>query len=325
MIVPEPLAPLALAEVRAAAQRIAGTAVRTPLLKLGDDSGAEIWLKLESLQPMGSFKLRGALNAIRSLPANRLASGVHTTSAGNFAQGLAWAAREAGIACAVYAPDHAPATKLHAIRRLGASVHLTPFAQWWRWLEQHQVDGAAGTYIHPGADAAVMAGNGTIGAEILEELPDTSAILVPYGSGGLACGIACAVRELTRTAQVRPVELEGRAPFSAARAAGGPTTIPYTANFIDGMGGTTVLREMWPLANAVLADPLLVPFQSVVDAVRQLAERNRIIAEGAGAAAVGAALAHGEALRGQRVVCVVSGGNLDASVLSTILAGGTPT
>lgn len=319
MIVPASLAPPALAEVQAAAARIGDTAVRTPLLRWTEPTGTEIWLKLESLQPIGSFKLRGALNAVRSLPADRLRDGVHTTSAGNFAQGLAWAARESGIPCAVYAPDHAPATKLDAIRRLGATVTLAPFAQWWRWLEQHQVEGARGTFIHPGADAAVIAGNGTIGAEILEQLPTTDVVLVPYGSGGLACGIAGAVRALRPTVDVRPVELEDRAPLSAARAAGRPATIRYTANFIDGMGGTTVLPEMWPLAQTLLGAPVLTTTDAVEEAVRLLAERQRVIAEGAGAAPVAAAIGHTAEFAGRRVVCVVSGGNIDAGVLTRIL------
>ncbi len=324
MIVPEPLTPLALADLESAAHRIAGTAVRTPLLRLPVDGPAEIWLKLESLQPIGSFKLRGALNAIRALPPAALQAGVHTTSAGNFAQGLAWAAREAGVACAVFAPDHAPATKLDAIRRLGASVTLVPFAQWWHWLQQHHVDGAAGTFVHPGADRLVMAGNGTIGVEILDELPDVNAVLVPYGSGGLACGIACATRLLRPATTVHPVELHGRSPLGAARAAGGPVTIPYTANFIDGMGGTTVLPEIWPLARDVLGPVLEVTIDEVAGAVRTLAERSRVIAEGAGAAPVAAALRHAATLGARRIVCVVSGGNIDLSTLITILGGDLP-
>ena len=324
MIVPEPLPPLGLAEIDAAADRIAGTAVRTPLIRLHTDSSAEIWLKLESLQPIGSFKLRGALNAIRALPSGALSTGVHTTSAGNFAQGLAWAAREAGVPCAVFAPDHAPATKLEAIRRLGASVTLVPFAQWWHWLQHHHVDGAAGTFIHPGADSRVMAGNATIGTEILADLPDVDAILVPYGSGGLACGIACASTLLRPATVVHPVEQIGRAPLAAARAAGGPVTITSTANFIDGMGGTTVLPEMWPLAQRVLGSSLEIAVDEVAAAVRLLAERSRVIAEGAGAAPVAAAVRHAQALGVRRIACVVSGGTIDLRTLITILAGQLP-
>ena len=324
MIAPEPLAPLALADIDAAAQRIAGTAVRTPLIRLFADTDVELWLKLESLQPIGSFKLRGALSAIRALSPAALTQGVHTTSAGNFAQGLAWAAREVGVPCAVYAPDHAPATKLDAIRRLGAEVTLVPFAQWWHWLQQHHVDGARGAFIHPGADPRVMAGNATIGQEIFAQLPDAEAVLVPYGSGGLACGIACATRLIRPEARVFPVERTGVAPFSAARAAGHPVTIPYTASFIDGMGGTTVLPEMWPLANTLLSHTLEVTIDEVANAVRLLAERSRVIAEGAGAAPVAAALRHAASLGVRRIVCVVSGGNIDTSTLNRILGGETP-
>ena len=317
-----PIASIPLAEFEAARARIAGTAVRTPLVRLYIDAPAELYLKLETLQPIGSFKIRGALNAMRALPPATLADGVYTASAGNMAQGLAWAARELGVPCRIVAPDHAPRTKLEAIERLGASVRLVPFAEWWQAILDHGIAGERGTFIHPGADAKVMAGNGTIALEILEELPDAGAIVAPYGSGGLVCGIACAAHAVKPGIRVFAAELDGRAPFAASLKAGHPATIDYTASFVDGMGGKSVLEEVWPLAKAQLAGSLPATLRQVADAVKLLVERTRVVAEGAGAAPVAAAMAHdvGE----KKIVCVVSGGNIDTAKLVTILSGGIP-
>ena len=315
-----PLASPTLAEMLAARDRIAGTALRTPLVRLQVEAQPEIYLKLETLQPIGSFKLRGALNAIRATRAERLTDGVYTASAGNMAQGLAWAAREAGVPCRIVAPDHIPQTKLAAIERLGATVRRIPFADWWQAILDHHVPGEAGVFIHPGANPLVLAGNATIGLEIMEELSGVDAILAPFGSGGLACGIACSTRALRPELPVYACELESCAPFAAALAAARPVSVEYTPSFVDGIGGKSVLPEMWPLARAVLAGSLVATVRQVADAVRLLAERARVIAEGAGAASVAAALARPMAVR--RVVCVVSGGNIDTAKLIRILDGG---
>jgi len=317
-----PIAPITLAQFQAARERITGTAVRTPLVRLRVDAPCEIYLKLETLQPIGSFKLRGALNAMRALTPQQLAEGVYTPSAGNMAQGVAWAAREIGVPCRVIAPDHAPRTKIEAIERLGASVRLIPFADWWRAILEHEVPGERGTFIHPGADPNVIAGNGTVGLEILDDLPDADAIIVPYGSGGFACGVACAAHAIRPGLPVYAAELEGRAPFAASLKAGHPVSIDYTASFVDGIGGKSVLEEMWPLASTALAGSLTASLRQVADAIRVLVERARVVAEGAGAASVAAALAHD--IGAHRVVCVISGGNIDTTKLATILAGDIP-
>ena len=317
-----PLKPIPLADIQAARARIAGTAVRTPLVRLHSDAPSEIHLKLETLQPIGSFKLRGALNAMRLLPAKTLAGGVYTVSAGNMAQGVAWAARELAVPCRVVAPDHTPQTKLDAIARLGATVVRVPFADWWRAIVEFGVPGETGAFIHPGADPTVIAGNATAGLEIVEDLPDVDAILVPYGSGGLACGIACAAHALRPGVRVYACEVETAAPFSASLAAGRPVAVEYTPTFVDGIGGKTVLEQIWPLAREVLAGSIVVSVRQVADAVRMLAERTRVIAEGAGAAPVAAALAHD--LGVERVACVVSGGNIDSRKLAQILNGQIP-
>ncbi len=324
----DPLRAPTLSEITDARERITGSVVRTPLVRFaggGEKDGADIRLKLETLQPIGSFKLRGALNAMRMLPASRLRDGVYTASAGNMAQGVAWAARALGIPCRVVAPDHAPQTKIDAIERLGATVRRIPFADWWRALIDHGVPGERGHFLHPGADRDVMAGNATIGLEIVEDLPDVDAILVPYGSGGLACAIAAAAHALRPSVRVYACELEGRAPFAASLAAGHAVTIDYTPSFVDGIGGKSVLDEMWPLASTMLAGSMTAPLADVAAAVRLLAERTRVVAEGAGATPLAVALGHALGPPAfARIACVVSGGNIDSAKLATILSGGIP-
>jgi len=288
---------------------------------VGDTPG-EIWLKLENLQPIGSFKLRGAGNAMAHLPQERLAQGVYTASAGNMAQGIAWNAKRLGIPCTVVVPETAPKTKLAAIERLGAKAVKLPYARWWQVLEDHGYPGIEGHFIHPVSDETVIAGNATIGLEILEDLPDVDAVVVPFGGGGLSCGIAAAIRALRPDTRVWASEIETAAPFSASLAAGRPVSVPHTASFVDGIGGKSVLPEMWPLASALLAGALVTSLAQAAAAVKLLAEGNRVVAEGAAATSVAAALT-GHAGSG-RVVCIISGGNIDPATLAKILNGGVP-
>ncbi|MCC6431230.1 MAG: pyridoxal-phosphate dependent enzyme [Gemmatimonadaceae bacterium] len=309
-----------LADIQAARARIADSVMRTPLVRLNVDE-AEIYLKLENLQPIGSFKLRGAGNAIACATPDQLADGVLTASAGNMAQGVAWHARRLGIPCTVVVPDHAPATKLDAITRLGGTFIKVPFAEWWQVLMTRQFPGASGFFIHPVSDHAVMAGNGTIGLEILEDLPDVDEILIPYGGGGLSCGIAAAVRALRPSTALLACEVETSAAFSAALAAGAITKIDYRPSFVDGIGSASVLPEMWPLARRLLNGSRVVTLAQVAEAIGVLAGRSRIIAEGAGAAPVAAALAarRNGTSHHWKTVCVVSGGNIDLTRLVELL------
>jgi threonine dehydratase len=308
--------------VRAARERLAGIAVRTPLVRLEvPDLDADVWLKLENLQPIGSFKLRGAANAMLLAGDRRLAAGAYTASAGNMAQGVAWSARQFGVPCRVVVPDHAPRTKLEAIQRLGGEVIKVPFDRWWQTLVDHEYPGLPGLFVHPVSDPAVIAGNGTIGLEIVEDLPDVDTVLVPFGGGGLSCGIATAVRSVRPGATVLACEVATAAPLSAALASGEPRQVDYTGTFVDGIGARSVLAEMWPLARRLLDGALVVSPEQIAAGVRLLAERARVVAEGAGAAPLAAAIAH--RVRG-RVVCVVSGGNIDTAVLAAILGGQTP-
>ena len=312
-----------LADLRAARERIRGNALRTPLLRLhAPEFAGELWVKLECLQPIGSFKIRGATNAMKLAPRATLERGVYTASAGNMAQGVAWCARELGVPCHVVVPDHAPATKLAAIERLGAEVIREPFERWWRVLEEHRYAGLDGLFIHPVSDPAVIAGNGTIALEILEDLADVDSVLVPFGGGGLSSGIAAGVRALAPRTKVFACEVETAAPLAAALAAGAPQPSAYTPSFVDGIGGRGVLAEMWPLVSSLLDGSIVVTLAGIAGAIRLLAERQRVIAEGAGAASLAAALS-GRA-PGRRIVCIVSGGNIDAAKLATILGGGVP-
>lgn len=309
-------------EVRAARERIAGLAVRTPLVRLTVDDGAEVWLKLENLQPIGAFKLRGAANAMRRHSSAALAHGVSTASAGNMAQGVAWCARALGLPCRVIVPERAPEAKTSAVRRLGAEVIPVPFDDWWNVLVTHDPGGVPGTFVHPFADTDVMAGNGTIALEIHEDLPEVDAVIVPWGGGGLCCGIAAVLRQLRPSCRIYAAEVDTAAPLRASLDAGEPRTIDYHPSFVDGIGGRSVLPAMWPLVRQLLDDVIVVSIAQVADAVRVLGTHARVVAEGAGGAALAAART-GAAGPG-RVACVVSGGNIDPTTLARILAGEVP-
>src|SRR5581483_2756267 len=313
-----------LDEIRAAQQRIAGAAIRTPLVRLNlDDTPAEIWLKLETLQPVNSFKIRGATNLIAQATPDQLAHGVYTSSAGNMAQGVAWNARRLGLKCTVIVPEHAPAAKLNAIRRYGAEIIKVPYDEWWDIMTtRYYAPLADALFIHPSSDPRVMAGNGTIGLEIVEDLPDLDAVIIPWGSGGLSNGIASAVRALKPNTKIYACEVETAAAFAPSLAAGKPQEVSFTPTFVDGMGVKTVLPEMFPLAQKLLDGSIVLSVKEIADAVRLLVERNRIVAEGAGAAPVAAALT-GKAGNG-KVVCIISGGNIDSTKLKKILNGEIP-
>jgi threonine dehydratase len=310
---------IALAEIERARERIADAAVRTPLVRLPD---SDVWLKLENLQPIGSFKIRGATNAIRAASPDTLAAGVVTASAGNMAQGVAWAAREVGVPATIVVPEHAPQTKLEAIERLGGRIVKVPYERWWQAIEESRFEGAEGLFVHPVQDELVMAGNGTIGLELLEDLPDVDTVLVPYGGGGLTTGIASAVKQLRPQAKVFACEPETAAAVTAALAAGEPAEVEYVPSFVDGAGARKALPAMWPRVREVIDGAHVASLDETAAAVRLLAERVRVIAEGAGALAL--AIARSGRAGGGKIVCIVSGGNVDVSTLTTILRGETP-
>ena len=318
------LGPIRRSEIDKAAARIQGIALRTPMIELpGVEGPARIFLKLENLQPIGSFKIRGAFNAMAVADQKALSRGVYTASAGNMAQGVAWGARHLGISCSVVVPERAPQTKLQAIEHLGGEILELPFEEWWQVIVDHGYEPLSDlVFIHPVTNPAMIAGSGTIGLEILEDLPDVDTVVVPYGGGGLSCGIASAIQSRRPEVKVFAAEVSTGAPLAASLAAGKPVRIDHRRSFVDGIGTGGLLEEMWPLASRLLAGSLVVDLEAVARTIGLLVEQAKVVAEGAGAAAVAAALS-GKA-GGGKVVCVVSGGNLDLSVLEVILRGEVP-
>jgi threonine dehydratase len=297
--------------VEDARRHVYEAAIRTPLVRLQHaEAPAEIYLKLENLQPIGSFKIRGAWNAVRVLPPAERARGVWTVSAGNAAQGVGLAARRAGVPCQVLVMDTAPAAKLEAIRRLGAEIVKAPFDECWQALGERRHPAMTGTFVHPFEDDAFIAGNGTAGLEILEDLPDVDAVVAAFGGGGLSCGIATVMREKKPAVKVFAAEPATAAPLARSFACGSAQDFPgWTASWVDGCGGKSVFPRMWALAHHLLSASVVSPLEDVRRALRLAAERNHVIAEGAGACAVAAALS-GKCGTG-KVVAVVSGGNID--------------
>jgi len=309
---------LGIEDIRRAQPAVASAAVRTPLVRLNVwDAPAQIYLKLENLQPIGSFKIRGAANAMSLMSQDELSRGVLVASAGNMAQGAAWNARRLGIPCTVIAPDYAPDTKVQAIERLGGRVIKVPFDRWWQTFTDRSYPGVDATFIHSFDDDRVMAGNGTIGLELLEDLPDVDTVLIPWGGGGLASGIATALRALKPSIRIFAVEADTGAPLSASLKAGSPQAVDYQPSFVDGIGSKTVFKNMLELAQELLDGSITASLEEIAAALRLMAERNRVIAEGAGAVALAVALS-GKAGQG-RIACVVSGGNIDLPKLAKIL------
>ncbi len=303
-------------------------AIRTPLVRLNYDrlnserlkcdGPAEIYLKLECLQPIGAFKIRGAYNAVRLLPERQRRRGVWTVSAGNAAQGVALAARKAGVPCKVLVIDTAPATKLEAVRRLGAEIVKASYDQCWNALADRAHPAMDGAFVHPFEDDEFIAGNASAGLEILEDLPGVDAIVAGFGGGGLSCGIAAAVRERGSHAKVYAAEPETAAPFAFSLAAGSAQKFPnWQASWVDGCGGKSVFPRMWAIAHHLLSGSIVCTLEEIRQAMRIVAERNHVISEGAGACAVAAGLS-GKCGSG-KIVCVVSGGNIDLSVFSKLV------
>jgi threonine dehydratase len=294
--------------------------VRTPLVRLNYESApAEIYLKLENLQPIGSFKIRGAYNAVRLLPDGERAAGVWTVSAGNAAQGVALAARKAAVRCSVLVMDTAPETKLSAITRLGASIVKASFDECWQALSERRHPRMNGTMVHPFEDDEFIAGNATCGVEILDDLPEVDAVVAAFGGGGITCGIAAAIRAVRPGAKVFAAEPESASPLAYSFEKGSAQNFPnWQRTWVDGCGGKSVFPRMWALANHLLEGSIVVTLDEIRRAMKLVAERNHVIAEGAGACAVAAALS-GKCGSG-KVVAVVSGGNIDLSKFTELTA-----
>ncbi|MFT5134125.1 MAG: threonine dehydratase [Gammaproteobacteria bacterium] len=316
---PAPIAPT-LDEIRAASKRLAPYTVRTPLLRLNiDDRANEIYLKLENLQAIGVFKVRSMGNAMLSADEETLRDGVYTASSGNAGIGLAWMANILGVKATVYAPESGPAGKLLTMEEFGATIQIMPDDDWWQIIQNagHRED--PGFYVDAVRSPTALAGNATMGLEIIEQLPDVDSIIVPFGGGGVACGIASAVRSLKPGTSIIVAESETAAPVTAALKAGLPVTVKTQPSFISGAGAPSVLEEMWPLIQNMVDATIVRPAAEVADAVRVLFERNRVVVEGAGALPVAAALSDKTATG--KTVCVVTGGNIDVDIMVKILLG----
>jgi len=328
-----------LDEIRRARERIGDEVMRTPLVPLGTDglldaspakpptpggrprppaaSAGRILLKLECLHPIGSFKLRAAFSAIRAASAKELANGVVTASAGNMGQGVAWVARESGVPARVIVPADAPRAKLDRIEALGAEIVPVTHEEWWQAMVDRGREGVEGLFVAPAAEDAVMAGNGTVGLEIAEDAPEFDTVIVPWGGGGLTTGIASALKALRPGVRVVTAEPVTGAPLAAAFAAGEPREIEFTPSWVDGAGGRALLPGMWEQAQGLVDEAVAVPLEDAAEAVRLLASRAHVVAEGAGALALAVALR-----RDDRCICIVSGGNIDPDVLGRILVRG---
>jgi threonine dehydratase len=304
--------------MRDAANSIYGPAIRTPLVRvITDDTTLGLYLKLELLQPIGSFKIRGAFNAVRQLLPAELRDGVWTVSAGNAAQGVALAAREIGARASVMVMDTAPDTKIRAIERLGASIVRATYDECWRTVESHGSDRMRGHFVHPFDDDRFIAGNATVALEIFEDLPDVDAIVAPLGGGGLLAGIAAAAAEVKPSTRIYAAEPATAAPLAASLAAGRPVYFEgWTASFVDGAGGKSVLPTMWPMLSGV-SGSIVVSLDEVSAAMKFVAGRAHLITEGAAGCAVAAALS-GRAGSG-KVVAIASGGNIDLSTFAALV------
>lgn len=313
-----------LAEIEAARERLAPHVVRTPLVRL--DLGLpdrKIFLKLETLQPIGAFKIRPALNALLSRDRAALAAGVAVASSGNMAYGMAAAARLLGVPMAAYMYSGAPKTKIEGVQRLGGAVRFISMETWWRTIVEAERPDAAELLIDPVTDQAVLAGNGTIGLEIVEDLPDVDVVVTPYGGGSLTTGVASAVKALRPQATVLAAEDENAAPVTAALAAGGKIVeIETRPSFVKSIGGPSLVPRLWPVARPLIDGAAAVSLDRITAAMRMLFSKAKVVAEGAGAASLAVALTD-ERAKGN-VVCVISGGNIDADAYATVLAGGIP-
>jgi threonine dehydratase len=313
--------PIELEEITAARERIAGTILRTPLVELDLGLGfPNVRLKLENLQPTNSYKIRGAANAVALLANDARRHGVWTISAGNAGQGIAYAARAAGIPCTVVAIESAPAAKIDRMRTLGANLVLVPYAKAWEALERREFPGMNGTFIHPFDDHNFIAGHATLGLEILEEAPDATVVITAIGGGGLITGVGSAIKALQPDIRVLGVEPDTAAPAKRSFETGSPQRFPeWTASMVDGAGGMSLLPTMWERMRPVVDDCCVVTVDDVRAAIRLIAQKARVIAEGAGALSVAAAMT-GQA-GGGPIVAVISGGNIDLPAFSACVLG----
>jgi threonine dehydratase len=317
-MMPSNIKPPSMPMIFDAAQRLKGTVPRIPLVPLvGPEVPSNVYLKLENLSPIGSFKWRTAGYPILKADKNLLADGVYTVSAGNLSQGVAWWARKLGLKAKVFIWENAPQLKIEAARRLGASIEILSEQDAWHAFTHHKIDGMEGLYVDP-ISQAVMAGEATMGLEILEELPDVDTILVPFGSGGMCCSIAAAVKAFKPNVKIIGCESAHAAPFKAALSAGHPVEIDMKPSFVDGIGSRSVVPEMWPMLQELVNGSCVVSVDEIGSAIKLLLLHNRVLAEGAAAASVAAALSNDQNISGN-VVCLITGSHLPVEILQSLL------
>jgi threonine dehydratase len=316
-------APIIIEDIKAAQKRIFEVALKTPLVQLNYPTQSNVYLKLENLQPIRSFKIRGAYNALTLLNSKSKKKGVWTVSAGNHAQGLAWSAKKLGIKCTIVLPENVSQTKLNKIVKMGAEVRKVEFKAYSEIYRTRTFEGLDGIFVHAFSDPNIMAGTGTIGLEIIEDLPEVDTVFIPWGGGGLTCGIASAIKSINPNVKIIACEIESAAPLSASFKHGkAVTNANYSPSFVDGIGVPWVLPEMYELAKVLIDDVVVVSLDETVNAIKLLIENNCIIAEGAGSVSVAAALKINAGM--EKIVCIVSGGNLDTEKLVKILQGKKP-
>lgn len=316
----DPVRPIQLVDIEAARRNVVDTVLRTPLVKLDlSDDAPDIWLKLENLQPTNAYKIRGAANAVAKLSEEERARGVWTISAGNAGQGVAYAARAAGVSCSVVAIETAPQTKLDRMKALGATIVPVSYELAWQAAEAHAFEGLDGTFIHPFDNHDFIAGHGTMGLEIVEQLPEVRTVIAAIGGGGLITGVGSAVKALRPEAKVIGAEPETAAPYTYSLEQGVPSRFPdWTASFVDGAGGKSVTERMWQRMQPIVDGTITVTLDQTSSAMRLIAEKTRTIAEGAGALSLAAALT-GQVDEGP-IVCIVSGGNIDLAKFAELIA-----
>ena len=313
----------ALNDIHAARERLRDLCIRTPLIPLNlDGLDREVWLKCENLQPIGAYKNRPQGSVMTMLSDQQLAKGVYTASSGNSGLGMAWCARVMGVEARCYVPDGSAASKLAALERLGTRVITVSYDEWWATILNAGKDDDPGTYVDAVRDPKALAGDGTIGLEIFEDLPDVDTIVCPFGGGGLACGVAGAMQALNPGCRMVAAEVETATPLSAAMDAGEPVEVTVEQSFIQAIGAARVLDTMWPLLSHVVSSTARASLRETCDAILTLFERHHLVAEGAGATGLAATLAG--RIEGDKIVCIISGGNLDAHQMVTILEGGIP-
>lgn len=316
-----PVNPPSLDDIRIAEERLKGIIVRTPLLQLDSPKETgDILIKPEVLQPTGSFKIRGVYNWVASLTPNECKKGFSTFSAGNTARSLGYVAQIYGVSCRSILPEYAPANKVEALRNLGVETLLVSFDEMIKWVFAEGWKRESYAFLHPWTEPKMIAGHGTIGLEIIEDLPDVQTVFVPVGGGALIAGVGGAIKELKPSVRIVGVQTRSYPSLQASFQAGKPVWIDPKPTICDGVAVPFVADQMYPLLRKIVDDVVTVPEEKVKAAIKQLMLKNKLIVEGAGALSIAAALEMPAEKQG-KTICLVTGGSIGPEALSTIISG----